>query len=101
MAERRFKEIGVRKVLGATVGQIVRMMSGEFLRLVLIAFALAVPIARYALRQWLDNFAYKAPVDMFVFIYAGATAVLIALVTVSFEYIRAATGNPVNALRNE
>lgn len=101
MAERRFKEIGVRKVLGATVGQIVQMMSGEFLRLVLIAFALAVPIAWYALGQWLDNFAYKAPVDITVFIFAGAAALLIALLTVSFESIRAATGNPVNALRNE
>ncbi len=101
MAERRFKEIGVRKVMGATVPQIVRMMSGEFVRLVIIAFAVSVPAAWYIIHQWLENFAYKAPVNMLIFLYAGVAALLIALLTVSFESIKAASGNPVQALRNE
>lgn len=101
MAERRFKEIGVRKVLGASVSQIVQMMSGEFVRLVLIAFAISVPLAMFIIDRWLENFAYKAQLGVLVYITAGASALLIALLTVSFESIRAASGNPVHALRNE
>jgi putative ABC transport system permease protein len=101
MAERRFKEIGVRKVMGASVQQIVSMMSGEFMKLVCIAFVIAVPLSWYAIGKWLEGFAYKTSVDATIFIYAGLAAGLIALVTVSFESIRAATGNPVKALRNE
>jgi putative ABC transport system permease protein len=101
MTERRFKEIGVRKVLGASVQQIVGLMSGEFVKLVSIAFIVAVPISLYAINKWLESFAYKITPDASVFLYAGFGALLIALVTVSFESIRAATGNPVNALRNE
>jgi putative ABC transport system permease protein len=101
MAERRFKEIGVRKVLGATINQIVGMMSGEFVRLVAIAFVIAVPLSWYAINTWLHSFAYKAPVTGWIFAIAGFSALAIALLTVSFESIRAAAGNPVNALRNE
>lgn len=101
MAERRFKEIGVRKVMGATVAQIVKMMSAEFIRLVLLAFVLSVPVAWYLISQWLDNFAYKASVGIGIFIYAGVSALGIAVLTVSYESIRAASGNPVHALRNE
>src|SRR6185436_12142545 len=101
MAERRFKEIGVRKVLGANVSQIVAMMSGEFVKLVLIAFLIATPLSWYGINQWLQGFAYKTSADAVVFILGGLGAVLIALFTISFESIRAATGNPVNALRNE
>ncbi len=101
MAERRFKEIGVRKVLGASLSQIVQMMSGEFLKLVFIAFVIAVPLAWYAISAWLENFAYKTPVSVMVFLAAGTSALFIALVTVSFESVRVASGNPVNALRNE
>jgi putative ABC transport system permease protein len=101
MAERRFKEIGVRKVMGASVQQIVGLMSGEFVKLVCIAFVVAVPLSLYAINKWLESFAYKTTPDVTVFLYAGFTALLIALITVSFESIRAATGNPVNALRNE
>jgi len=101
MAERRFKEIGVRKVMGATVPQIVKMMSSEFIRLVTIAFVLSVPVAWYIIQQWLENFAYKAPLGIMIFIYAGVSALCIALLTVSYESIRAASGNPVHALRNE
>ena len=101
MAERRFKEIGVRKVMGASVPQIVRMMSGEFLRLVLIAFIISIPIAWYGITKWLEGFAYKIQVDAVTFVIAGTAALLIALLTVSFESVKAASSNPVNALRNE
>lgn len=101
MAERRFKEIGVRKVMGASVQQIVGLMSGEFVRLVLIAFVISVPPAWYTITSWLENFAYKTPLDLTVFLLAGAGALIIALVTISFESLRAASTNPVNALRNE
>jgi putative ABC transport system permease protein len=101
MAERRFKEIGVRKVLGATINQIVGMMSGEFVKLVLIAFIIAVPLSWYAMNTWLESFAYKVPVTVSIFSIAGVSALAIALLTVSFESIRAAASNPVKALRNE
>lgn len=101
MAERRFKEIGVRKVLGASVPQIVGLMSKEFVVLVLIAFAVAVPLSLYAMTRWLEAFAYKAPIDVTVYLVAGGIALLIAILTVSVESIRAASGNPVVALRNE
>ncbi len=101
MAERRFKEIGVRKVMGASVTQITALMSKEFVRLVAIAFVLAVPLAWYAMNQWLEGFAYRVPVQATVFLIAGASALVIALLTISFESIRAAMGNPVESLRNE
>ncbi|HPM30694.1 MAG TPA: ABC transporter permease [Chryseolinea sp.] len=101
MAERRFKEIGVRKVLGASVNQIVGLMSTEFIKLIIIAFIIAVPLSWYAMDKWLEGFAYKVSISMMVFIYAGGIALLIALLTVSFESIKAATVNPVKSLRNE
>lgn len=101
MAERRFKEIGVRKVMGASVAQIAQMMSGEFVKLVVIAFLVAVPLSYYFITSWLENFAYKAPVSVSIFTIAGASALIIAVLTVSFESIQAASKNPVNALRNE
>lgn len=101
MAERRFKEIGVRKVLGADVSQIVALMSKEFIKLVVIAFVIAVPIAWYAMSRWLEGFEYKTPIDFKIFIYSGLAALFIALATVSFESVRAAVANPVKALRNE
>jgi putative ABC transport system permease protein len=101
MAERRFKEIGVRKVLGASVKQIVTMMSGEFLALVAIAFVIAIPISMYGANKWLEGFAYRTNADATIFLYAGLAAFAIALLTVSFESVKAASGNPVKALRNE
>ena len=101
MAERRFKEIGIRKVMGASVGQIVTMMSTEFVKLVLIAFVIAVPVAWYGMSKWLESFAYKISIEWFVFALAGVVALAIALVTVSFESIKAAMGNPVESLRSE
>lgn len=101
MAERRFKEIGVRKVLGANASQIVGLMSKEFIRLVLIAFVLSLPLAWYAMDKWLSGFAYKISINALVFVYAGAAACLIALFTVSFESLKVASANPVKSLRSE
>jgi putative ABC transport system permease protein len=101
MAERRFKEIGVRKVMGASVSQIVRMMSQEFIRLVVIAFLISVPLAWYAMNEWLAGFAYHISLSIWIFIYAGFASLIIALLTVSFESFRAASINPVNSLRTE
>jgi len=101
MAEQRFKEIGVRKVLGADVSQIVMLMSKEFVRLIIIAFVISVPLGIYIMTQWLKGFEYKTTVDALIFVYAGLAALLIALVTVSFESFKAASTNPVKALRTE
>jgi putative ABC transport system permease protein len=101
MAERRFKEIGVRKVMGANVNQIIGLMSKEFVKLILIAFVMAVPLAWYAMDKWLEGFAYKTTIDVMIFVYAGLGALTIALITVSFESIKAATVNPVTSLRSE
>jgi len=101
MAERRFKEIGIRKVMGASVAQIVAMMSTEFVKLVLIAFVIAVPIAWYGMSKWLESFVYRISIHWIVFALAGLVALVIALVTVSFESIKSAMGNPVDSLRSE
>jgi len=101
MAERRFKEIGIRKVMGASVLQIVVMMTAEFVRLVLIAFVLAVPVAYYGMSKWLEGFAYRVSPGWFTFAMAGLVALGIALVTISFESIKSAIGNPIDSLRNE
>ena len=101
MAERRFKEIGVRKVLGANVNSIVALMSKEFIKLIVIAFAISVPLAWYAMDRWLESFAYAIGINFMIFVYAGLGALAVALLTVSFESVRAATQNPVNSLRSE
>lgn len=101
MAEQRFKEIGVRKVLGANVTQIVTLMSKEFVRLIVIAFAISVPLGIFIMNKWLQGFEYKTTIDILIFVYAGMAALLIALVTVSFESFKAASTNPVKALRTE
>jgi putative ABC transport system permease protein len=101
MAERRLKEIGVRKVLGATEAQIMGMMSKEFVKLVLVAFAVAAPLAWFAMDKWLQNFEYKTTLDFTIFLYAGASALAIALFTISYESLKAANTNPANTLRNE
>ncbi len=97
----RIKEIGVRKVLGASVGSIVTLLSKDFLKLVLIAIVIASPIAWYAMHRWLQSFAYKIDIAWWVFALAGLLAVGIALLTVSFQSVKAALMNPVTSLRSE
>jgi putative ABC transport system permease protein len=100
-AQRRTKEIGIRKVLGASVADITTMLSKDFIVLVIIAILIASPIAWYFMDKWLQDFAYRINISWWVFILAGATAVLIALLTVSFQAIKAAIANPVKSLRTE
>jgi putative ABC transport system permease protein len=101
VAEQRRKEIGIRKVMGAAVAQITAMLSKEFLALVLIALMIGSPIGYWIMNKWLQNFTYRIDVSWWVFVVAGALALFIDLVTVSFHAIRAAIANPVKALRNE
>ena len=100
-AEQRTKEIGVRKVLGASVGSIVGLLSKDFLKLVLVAIVIASPLAWWAMTKWLQSFAYKIDIDWWMFAGAGLLAVAIALLTVSFQSIKAALMNPVKSLRSE
>ena len=100
-AERRRKEIGVRKVLGASTPNLFGMMSSEFVRLVIVANVLAWPIAYAAMNNWLDGFAYRVELGWTTFILAGFLAMAIALLTVGFQAVRAATANPVESLRTE
>ncbi|XWW43857.1 ABC transporter permease [Fibrella sp. USSR17] len=100
-AQQRTKEIGVRKVLGASVSSLIALLSKDFLKLVLIAIVLASPIAWYAMHRWLQDFAYKIDMDWWVFALAGTLAVGIALLTVSFQSVKAALMNPVKSLRSE
>lgn len=100
-AEQRTKEIGIRKVLGANVSNIVSMLSKDFIALVLIAILVAVPIAWYFMHQWLQGFAYHQNVQWWIIAVAGSGAILIAFVTISFQSIKAALTNPVKSLRSE
>jgi putative ABC transport system permease protein len=97
----RTKEIGIRKVLGASVLGIVRLLAKDFIKLVLIANLLAWPAAYYATNRWLEDFAYRFEKGWWIFALAGGLALLIALLTVSFQAIKAALSNPVEALRYE
>jgi len=100
-AEQRTKEIGVRKVMGASVGSIVAMLSKDFTRLVLVASFIAFPAAWWAMNKWLQSFAYRINISWWVFVVAGITALIIALITVSFQAIKAAIASPVKSLRTE
>lgn len=100
-AEQRIKEIGVRKVLGASVGEIVTMISKDFVKLVLIASVIAFPVAWWMMNKWLQSFAYRINISWWVFVLAGLLTIAIALITVSFQAIKAAMANPVKSLRSE
>jgi len=101
VAERKVKEIGIRKVLGATVPGIVGMLSKDFVKLVAIAFVISVPVGYFMMDKWLQNFAYKIELGVMVFVLAGLISLAIAWATIGFESVKAAMGNPVNSLRNE
>jgi hypothetical protein len=100
-AEQRTKEIGIRKVLGATITNIVNLVSKEFIAIVIFSFLIAAPLAGYLMNQWLQGFAYKIDLSWWIFASAGGVAVLIAMLTISYQAIRAAMMNPVNSLRSE
>jgi putative ABC transport system permease protein len=100
-AEQRFKEIGIRKVLGASVASLFTLLSSEFLVLVFISLIIASPLAWYAMDKWLENYAYHAPIQWWMFVMAAVIALLITLVTVSFQAVKAALINPVKSLRSE
>lgn len=101
MAVQRIKEVGIRKVLGATAGNIVYLFSKEFILLISIAFFIAAPLAWYFMNQWLQNYAYRINIGWWLFAAGGLVAIIIALATISFQAIKAAIANPVKSLRTE
>jgi putative ABC transport system permease protein len=100
-AQQRTREIGVRKVLGASVASVVALLSKDFLRLVGVAFVVAAPLAYVAMQRWLEDFAYRTTIDAAVFVLAGVLALVIAVLTVSGLALRASLANPVKSLRHE
>jgi putative ABC transport system permease protein len=97
----RTKEIGVRKVLGASVSNIIMLLSKDFIKLVIIAFVIAAPLAWFIMHKWLQDFAYRINISWWIFLVAGLLAIVIALVTISSQAIKAAMANPVKSLRSE
>jgi ABC-type antimicrobial peptide transport system permease subunit len=97
----RTKEIGVRKVLGASLGQIVGMITKDFMLLILVAFIIAAPLAYLAMHQWLQNFAFRTTLSWWIFAFGGIAMIIIALITLSIQTFRAAAANPVKSLRSE
>ncbi len=100
-AQQRTKEIGIRKVLGADVRNIVGLLSRDFIQLVLISILIATPISWYAMNKWLEGFAYRTEIQPWIFAVAGCMALAIAVFTISFQSIKAALTNPVSSLKSE
>jgi len=101
MAQNRIKEIGIRKVLGASIGSITSLLAKDFLKLVLVAIVIATPFSWLAMNHWLTNFDYRMQISWWIFAYAGTVALVIAALTVSFQAVKAAVANPVKSLRSE
>jgi len=101
LAESRVKEIGVRKVLGASVISVVRLLSVDFVKLVIVSIMIASPVAWFAMNRWLQDYTYRINIGLSIFLVAGSSAIIIALITVSFQAIKAAIANPVKSLRTE
>ena len=100
-AEQRTREIGIRKVLGASVSHVAVLLSKDFIKLVLIAIVIASPLAWYAMNKWLQGFAYQIKISWWMFLIAAVSALLITLITVGFQAMKVAIANPVNSLRTE
>jgi putative ABC transport system permease protein len=101
VAESRIKEIGVRKVLGASAFNITKLLSLDFIKLVFVSIIIATPVAWYAMNKWLQDYTYRINISWVIFCIAGLLAIAIALITVSFQSIKAAIANPVKSLRTE
>ncbi len=100
-AEKRTKEIGIRKVMGASVTNIVALLSKDFIKLVIIGIIIAIPISWFLMNQWLADFAYRIEIGLGIFVSAGVAALAVTLFTVSWQSIKAAIANPANSLRSE
>jgi hypothetical protein len=101
MSVQRIKEVGIRKVLGASIGSIVYLFTKEFILLIAIAFLIAAPLAWYFMNQWLQDYAFRINISWWIFVAGGLTSILVALATVSYRAVRAAVVNPVDSLRSE
>lgn len=101
MANQRRKEIGIRKVMGASPRQIVMLLSADFLRIILLAFCIAVPISWFGIDRWLVAFPFRIDLSLTVFLGAGCSVLLVSLLTMSYQAIAAANGNPIENLRRE
>ena len=99
MAEQRTREIGVRKVLGATISNVILLLSGNYTKLVLLAFVIGAPAGFFGMQAWLENFPYRIELSLWVFVFAGLATLLVTWLTVGYHALKAATANPVDALR--